>query len=68
MGELGLTGAPLPESVGGSGLGVLAQCAVLVEVGRTVAPVPYLSSIATVAPCFSGGNAAMGVATSRICV
>lgn len=27
-------------------LGVLADCAVLVELGRTVAPVPYLSSIA----------------------
>ena len=41
----GVLSAALPESVGGSGLGLLAQCAVLVELGRTVAPVPYLWSI-----------------------
>jgi 3-oxocholest-4-en-26-oyl-CoA dehydrogenase beta subunit len=43
----GVLSAALPESVGGSGLGLLAQCAVLVEVGRTVASVPYLPSIVT---------------------
>lgn len=42
----GVLAAALPERVGGSGLGVLARCAVLVELGRTVAPVPYLASIA----------------------
>ncbi|MGB3444554.1 MAG: acyl-CoA dehydrogenase family protein [Actinophytocola sp.] len=41
----GVLAAALPESVGGSGLGLLEQCAVLVELGRAVAPVPYLCSI-----------------------
>jgi acyl-CoA dehydrogenase len=49
LARAGVLAAALPESVGGSGLGVLARCAVLVEVGRAVAPVPYLSSIATAA-------------------
>jgi 3-oxocholest-4-en-26-oyl-CoA dehydrogenase beta subunit len=45
LGRAGVLAAALPESVGGSGLGLLAQCLVLVEIGRTVAPVPYLPSI-----------------------
>lgn len=45
----GVLAAGLPEAVGGDGLGVLARCAVLIELGRAVAPVPYLSSIMTAA-------------------
>jgi acyl-CoA dehydrogenase len=41
----GILAAGLPESVGGSGLGLLEQCSVLTELGRAVAPVPYLASI-----------------------
>ena len=41
----GVLSAALPESVGGAGLGLLAQCAVLTELGREVAPLPYLASI-----------------------
>jgi acyl-CoA dehydrogenase len=41
----GVLSAALPESLSGAGLGLLAQCAVLTEVGREVAPVPYLASI-----------------------
>src|SRR5215470_16358215 len=41
----GVLSAALPESLGGSGLGLLAHCAVLTELGREVAPVPYLPSI-----------------------
>ena len=41
----GILAAALPESLGGAGLGLLAQCAVLTELGREVAPVPYLPSI-----------------------
>ena len=37
--------AALPEALGGAGLGLLGQCSVLAEMGRTVAPVPYLASI-----------------------
>jgi len=46
LAEAGVLAAALPESVGGSGFGVLEQCTVLVEIGRTVAPVPYFASIA----------------------
>lgn len=45
LAKAGVLSAALPESVGGSGLGLLEQCGVLVELGRTVAPVPYLCSI-----------------------
>jgi 3-oxocholest-4-en-26-oyl-CoA dehydrogenase beta subunit len=41
----GVLAAALPEPLGGAGLGLLAQCAVLTETGRAVAPVPYLASI-----------------------
>lgn len=45
LAKAGVLSAALPESAGGSGLGLLEQCAVLVELGRAVAPVPYLCSI-----------------------
>jgi alkylation response protein AidB-like acyl-CoA dehydrogenase len=41
----GILSAALPETLGGAGLGLLAQCSVLTELGRAVAPVPYLASI-----------------------
>jgi 3-oxocholest-4-en-26-oyl-CoA dehydrogenase beta subunit len=41
----GILAAALPEPLGGAGLGLLEQCSVLIELGRTVAPVPYLASI-----------------------
>lgn len=40
LAEAGLLSLWLPEQYGGAGLGVLELCRVLVEVGRTVAPVP----------------------------
>jgi 3-oxocholest-4-en-26-oyl-CoA dehydrogenase beta subunit len=46
LARAGILAAALPESVGGSGLGLLEQCSVLIEIGRTTAPVPYLTSIA----------------------
>lgn len=45
LAEAGVLSAALPESVGGAGFGPLEQCAVLVELGRAVAPAPYLGSI-----------------------
>ncbi|HXZ64237.1 MAG TPA: acyl-CoA dehydrogenase family protein [Streptosporangiaceae bacterium] len=45
LAKAGVLAAGLPEAAGGAGLGLLEQCSVLVEVGRTVAPVPYLASI-----------------------
>jgi len=41
----GVLSAALPESVGGDGYGLAEQCSILIEVGRAVAPVPYLESI-----------------------
>ncbi|WKN50399.1 acyl-CoA dehydrogenase family protein [Nocardioides sp. Arc9.136] len=40
LGDAGLLGLALPEAHGGAGLGLVELCRVLVEVGRTVAPVP----------------------------
>jgi alkylation response protein AidB-like acyl-CoA dehydrogenase len=43
LGEAGLLGLALPEEHDGAGLGLVELCRVLVEVGRTVAPVPLAS-------------------------
>ena len=44
LARAGVLAAALPESLGGAGLGLLDQCSVLAEIGRAVAPVPYLAS------------------------
>lgn len=43
LGAAGLLGLWLPEEVDGAGLGLVELCRVLVEVGRTVAPVPLVA-------------------------
>ncbi|WP_024793556.1 acyl-CoA dehydrogenase family protein [Tomitella biformata] len=45
LAEAGVLAAALPESVGGGGFGPLEQSAVLTELGRALAAVPYLPSI-----------------------
>jgi 3-oxocholest-4-en-26-oyl-CoA dehydrogenase beta subunit len=45
LAKAGLLGIALPENVGGSGLGFVALCRLLEEVGRTVAPVPVLPTV-----------------------
>ncbi len=45
LGDAGLLGIGLPESVGGLGYGIIEQCLVLAEIGRHVAPVPYLACV-----------------------
>ena len=40
----GILAAALPEPLGGAGVGLLEECSVLAEIGRAVAPVPYLAS------------------------
>ena len=50
LAQAGILAAALPEHVGGTGLGLLAACSVLIELGRAAAPVPYLSTIAVAAP------------------
>jgi 3-oxocholest-4-en-26-oyl-CoA dehydrogenase beta subunit len=45
LARAGVLSAGLPESLDGADAGLLAQCAVLTEIGRALAPVPYLESI-----------------------
>ncbi len=47
LADAGILGLCLPESAGGSGLGVLELCSVLVEAGRLVAPVPLATHLPT---------------------
>src|SRR5262245_23685981 len=45
LADAGLLGVPLAEDVGGSGLGIVEACLVLEQIGRTVAPLPYLDTV-----------------------
>src|ERR1700750_2818734 len=54
----GVLAAWLPLSLGGAGLGLLEQCSVLIELGRSAASVPYLTSVVLGA----GALAAFGTA------
>lgn len=45
LAEQGLLGIAIPESAGGSGLGLTELCMVLEEQGRRVAPVPVYASL-----------------------
>ena len=49
LGKADLLGIALPEADGGGGYGILEACLIAEQVGRTVAPVPYLSSIVAAA-------------------
>jgi len=57
----GVLAAGLPASLDGAGLGLLEQCSVLVEVGRSVSDVPYLASVVLGA----GAVALFGTASQR---
>ena len=45
MAELGWTGVTIPEQFGGSGLGYLELCVIAEELGRSLAPTPYATSV-----------------------
>jgi acyl-CoA dehydrogenase len=45
LADAGLLGVPFAEDVGGTGLGIVEACLVLEQIGRTVAPVPYLATV-----------------------
>jgi alkylation response protein AidB-like acyl-CoA dehydrogenase len=49
LARAGVLTAALPAAAGGDGHGLLEQCAVLVELGRELGPVPYLDSIVVAA-------------------
>ncbi len=55
-GELGVAGLLVPESLGGAGASAREAAVVMEEIGRAVAPVPFLSSavLATVALAGAG--------------
>lgn len=43
--EMGWLGVAIPEEHGGSGLGMLELCVIAEEMGRSLAPVPYASTV-----------------------
>ena len=43
--DLGWTAMAIPEAYGGLGLGYLELCVVAEELGRSLAPVPFSSSV-----------------------
>jgi acyl-CoA dehydrogenase len=45
MGELGWPGIPFPEAYGGAGLGFAELVVVMEELGRSLAPEPFLSTV-----------------------
>jgi alkylation response protein AidB-like acyl-CoA dehydrogenase len=45
LSEANLLGLAVPEAQGGMGMGLLELCVLLVEVGRTLAPVPVLPTL-----------------------
>ncbi|WP_327752257.1 acyl-CoA dehydrogenase family protein (plasmid) [Sphingobium sp. SJ10-10] len=45
LGQMGFTGAAIPEEYGGSGFGYLELCVLAQELGRTVAAVPFSSTV-----------------------
>jgi 3-oxocholest-4-en-26-oyl-CoA dehydrogenase beta subunit len=60
LGQADLLGIALPEADGGGGYGILEACLIAEQVGRTVAPVPYLSSIvASAMPVAQFGSEAL---------
>jgi len=58
LGDTGLLGVALPESVGGAGLGVAGLAVLLEEQGRAVAPVPVWPVVAAALTLASHGSAA----------
>ncbi|MEO6886321.1 MAG: acyl-CoA dehydrogenase family protein [Jatrophihabitantaceae bacterium] len=49
LADAGVLAAALPASVGGGDLDFLEQCSILIELGRAVAPVPYLPNVVSAA-------------------
>ena len=45
--EMGWTGVTIPEEYGGLGLGHLELCVIAEEMGRSLAPVPFISGATT---------------------
>ena len=69
MAELGWVGIAFPESVGGAGLGFAELAVVLEELGRTLAPEPFLSTVllAGQALLLGGDEAKSAAWLPRVC-
>jgi acyl-CoA dehydrogenase len=69
MAELGWVGIAFPESVGGAGLGFAELAVVMEELGRTLAPEPFLSTVllAGQALLLSGDSAQASAWLPRVC-
>jgi acyl-CoA dehydrogenase len=69
MAELGWVGIAFPESVGGAGLGFAELAVVLEELGRTLTPEPFLSTVllAGQALLLSGDEAQAKAWLPRVC-
>lgn len=70
LSEAGLVGVSLPEDCGGGGLGFLATCLMLEEIGRTAARVPILAPVAAlaVAELSPGNDLLAGMADGSVMV
>jgi acyl-CoA dehydrogenase len=70
--DLGWTAARVPEALGGIGLGAEEACVLAEEFGRSLAPVPFLSSLAATEALLVAGTEAQqarwlpGIATGEI--
>jgi alkylation response protein AidB-like acyl-CoA dehydrogenase len=69
MAELGWVGIAFPESVGGAGLGFAELAVVLEELGHTLAPEPFLSTVllAGQALLLAGDEAQAAAWLPRVC-
>jgi alkylation response protein AidB-like acyl-CoA dehydrogenase len=56
--QIGVAGLAIPEQYGGAGATIAEACVVLEELGRTLAPVPMLSSALTSQALLLSGDAA----------
>ena len=58
MSELGWPGLAFPEGVGGVGMSMVELCVVLEELGRSLAPVPFLPTMLAGIAILEAGDAA----------
>jgi alkylation response protein AidB-like acyl-CoA dehydrogenase len=56
MAAMGWTGSSIPEAHGGAGLGALGLCVLAEEIGRSLAPVPFASTLYFAAEALMAGG------------
>ncbi len=66
-GQLGVAGLAVPESCGGAGAGFREVAVVLEELGRAVAPVPYLGAAVATRALLSCGSELLGRVATGDC-